>query len=201
MSDEQPVDLRGLEPRDTDDHAKAAIRRFRWHVVLLTTLVIVVIAVGAIWGTSTYLRQRNQQRDEISTLREWAAGPESQAALIGGQNCETPTYKVGYAEVTVLQTLKYDGGWLLHLVVQGNGHPLATGEQPGTFQVFHTMMVVPATPGAIPAKVRVQDTGWTSGESYVQVPATSPTVSFRLVDSSGSQVGTFNVNMGRMRCG
>ncbi|MDP9331183.1 MAG: hypothetical protein M3P11_11165 [Actinomycetota bacterium] len=201
MSDDQPIDLQALDPHDTEDHARAAIRRFRWRVVLLTTVVIVAVAAGAIWGTSAYVRQRDRQRDEISVLREWAAGPESQVAIAGGSNCSTPTYKVGYADVTVLQGLKYQGGWLLHLFVQGTGHPLAIGGKPGSHEVSHTMTIVPMVQGATAAKVRIQDTGWTSGEAYVQVPGSSSKVGLQLLDPTGSTVGMFVVDTSRLLCG
>nr|MDP9331406.1 hypothetical protein [Actinomycetota bacterium] len=152
-------------------------------------------------GASAYVHQRNRQREEISVLREWAGGPESQVAITGGSNCSTPTYRVGYADVTVLQVLKYNGAWLLHLVVQGNGHPLAIGGKPGSHEVSHTMTIVPMVQGSTAAKVRIQDTGWTSGEAYVQVPGSSSKVGLELRDPTGSTVGMFAVDTSRLSCG
>jgi len=196
MTDEEPLDLGALEPPEPTDQARAAILRFRWRVVFVTVVSIVAVAFAAMGVATVYFGQRH----DISMLRDWVAGPESQIAISGGSNCKTPTYKVGYADVTVLQVLRHTNGWLLHMVVQGNGHALGTGGEPGSADVSRRASILPLVTGATSARVRIQDPGWDAGEAYVVVPGTPDQFQLQLNDPSGAEVGTIAVNMADVMC-
>ncbi len=186
MTEEDPIDLRGLQPEDPPDQASLAIRRFRWRVVLVTVVALILVAGGAAWAASWALGERSQ----LQMLRDWASGPVSQTAIGGASNCRTPSYKVGYADVTVLEVTSLESGSVVyHLIIDGNGHPLATRRK-GAALSFTDKMKLSATAGTARTEEFIAKPGWSVGEAYVVVPRGEEQVRLELVDPNGTKVGT-----------
>jgi hypothetical protein len=189
MSDEGPIDLQLLEPEDTPDVVKGAIRRFRWRVVLLTVVAVVVAASLAGWTISELLASRRV----AEAIAE--AEPAKRAIMEdhgGAYACDTPTFELGGFEVALLRAVPMpDGGWALHLVV--HGERLASGT--GRFMVF-----VPIGPAARAVQIPAQP-GATWADAFVSTPSSlGDRFDIQLRDLHGELMGTFTVNTADLNC-
>jgi hypothetical protein len=189
MTDEAPLDLQRLDPGSPPDLVKGAMRRFRWRVVLATTLAVVAAAAVTGWTVERFAdaRKRAEVRADILS-------PAQTAILTtGGVNCLTPTYRIGDRDVTLLQLAPMsDGGWALHLLVRGST-PLteerAFEDGSGSTSRFTTLFVegTELPPGSV-----LTQPGATVGEAYLGVPASvGDRFRIRLVDTHSAEVGSF----------
>ena len=190
MSDERPIDLQLLDPEETPEIVRRAMRRFRWRVVILTVVVVVLAASLIGWGFGEFLASR-RAAEEIAN-----AEPAKRAIMNdhgGAYTCNTPEFTLGRFEVALLRASPMpEGGWALHLVVHGDA-PLASGS--GRFMAF-----VPIGPGADPAQIPAQaDTTWT--DAFVLTPASlGDSFDVELRDLHGELAGTFEVDTADLAC-
>jgi hypothetical protein len=190
MNDEAPMDLRLLDPEETPDVVKKAMRRFRWRVVILTVVLVVLAASLIGWGVGEFLRSR-RTADMIAN-----AEPAKRALMgdHGGEyTCNTPEFAVGRFEVALLRALPMpEGGWALHLVLHGEA-PLASGT--GRFMVF-----VPIGAGSDTVQIPAQaETTWT--EAFVLTPESlGDSFDIQLRDLHGKLAGTFTVDTAELAC-
>jgi hypothetical protein len=144
-------------------------RRIRWRVVALVTGCVVLGALLIAQITSGVLRTERLK----TSLVELGRSPELQAAS-GGENCRTPTYRLGRYRVVLLQAVEYllpprsghrgvddeTDGWLLHLVIEDPAGEIVdeTGRSLVTLEPV----------GAIGGRTLVvhANAGWTWGEIY-----------------------------------
>jgi len=201
MREEPPVDLTPLDPGAPPELVRGAIQRFRWRVVLTTVAAIVVAAVGSAWIAVSIVHARNAADVNIGSK----ALPAAQRAIVvsgGGVNCETPTYRVAYARVTLLQAAPIQGGgWALHFVVDGRGHPVAVQRHIPDGESFRrSMTLVPVGAEQTPSQV-VAMSGATWGETYLTVPASLGThFDVQLLDTRLSVMGEFTVDIAAVSC-
>jgi hypothetical protein len=190
VNDETPMDLQLLEPDETPDVVRGAMRRFRWRVVLLTVVAIITTASLTAWGVAEYLGSRR--------LAEMIARAEPAKRAImedheGAYMCHTPTFEFRRYEVALLRATRMSGGgWALHLVVHGTA-PLASGT--GRFMNF-----VPLGPGARPEQIPAQ-AGTTWADAFVAIPpAMGDRFHIQLWDLRSRVLGTFTVDTGTLNC-
>lgn len=197
MTDEEPIDLRALEPDDPPDQAARAVRRFRWWVVLTTTTVIVVVAAAAVAVAGAYFEERRDAR----MLEEWAAGPQSQTAIQGGSNCRTPTYEIGSWDVTILEASGLGESLVYHLIIDGNGQPLAVQEQAGEDSFRQTVGLTPIGGAQAEVVEIIAKPGWSMGEAYVRVSSGDEPAQLQLVDSNGKGIGRLTLDQDALDMG
>jgi hypothetical protein len=190
MNDETPLDLRLLDPDETPDVVQGAMRRFRWRVVLLTVVTVIVAASLVGWGVGEYLHRR----DVAATIEE--AEPAERAIVedhAGGFTCATPTFEIGPYDVALLQAARMpEGGWALHLVLHG---PRSLASGTGRFMNFW-----PVGPGTRPASVPAQR-GTTWADAFVAVPASlGDRFDVELWNLQNEVAGTFTVDASSLRC-
>lgn len=188
MSDETPIDLQLLDPEETPDVVKRAMRRFRWRVVILTVVLVVLAASLIGWGVGEFLASR-RTADAIAN-----AEPAKRAIMEdhgGAYTCNTPEFALGRFEVALLRAFPMPGGgWALHLVLHGEA-PLASGT--GRFMVF---VPIGADPVQIPAQA---ETTWT--DAFVLTPASlGNSFDIELRDLHGELAGTFAVETAELEC-
>jgi hypothetical protein len=198
MTDEAPIDLRDLDPGIPPDVVTGAIRRFRWRVVLTTVVAIVVATTATAWGVERYHDSRRRAEFQASIL-----SPAQTAILtMGGINCDTPTYRIGGTDVTLLQLAPLeDGGWALHLIVRGSV-PLTEersfGDGSGSASRFTTLSVEGST---LPAGSVLTQPGVKIGETYLTAPASvGDRFTVQLTDTHASIVGSFMVDSAALSC-
>lgn len=190
MNDETPIDLQLLDPEETPDVVKRAMRRFRWRIVVLTVVLVVLAASLIGWGVGVFLESR-RTAEEIAN-----AEPAKRAIMndhAGAYTCNTPAFALGDFQVALLRAIPVpEGGWALHLVIHGET-PLASGT--GRFMVF-----VPLGPDAEPAQIPAQsETTW--ADAFVLTPASlGDTFDIQLRDLHGGLAGTFEVNTAALAC-
>lgn len=188
MNDESPIDLQLLDPEETPDVVKRAMRRFRWRVVILTVVLVILAASLIGLGVGKFLESR-KIADMIAN-----AEPAKRALMDdhGGEyTCNTPEFSVGRFEVALLRALPMpEGGWALHLVVHGEA-PLASGT--GRFMTF---VPIGAHAVQIPAQA---ETTWT--DAFVLTPASlGDSFDIQLRDLRGALAGTFTVDTAGLKC-
>jgi hypothetical protein len=189
MSDEMPVDLQPLEPDDTPEVVRGAMRRFRWRVVIFTVVAVVTTASLTAWGVAAFV----ESREIADRSRQLAPAQLAIYDHMGASSCETPTFEVDGIDVGLLQAAPMpDGGWALHLVVHGDG-PFASGT--GRFMAFTAV-----GPGARSAQIAAQP-GMTWAEAWVTVPGSvgSP-FAMELRDLRGEVIGSFMVRPSSLLC-
>lgn len=194
MNDEPPLDLKPLAPADPPDLVHGAVRRFRLHVVLFTTVAIVGAVALTAWGATAIVHARNQAQE-----REAIISPPQRAIAedLVGHTCRTPTYAVDGADVTLLQAAPMSGGgWALHFVVDGKGSPLAVQRDGSPFWTT----LVPVSEAANQGRVSVQP-GATWGETYLSFPASAARrFEIQVVDAHLEVAGTFIVDLDEVLC-
>lgn len=190
MSDEAPIDLQLLDPEETPEVVKGAMRRFRWRVVIFTVVSIVLAASLVGWGVGAFLESR-RITDMIAN-----ADPAKRAIMEdygGAYTCNTPTFMLGRFEVALLRAFPMpQGGWALHLVVHGEA-PLASGT--GRFMAF-----VPIGAGGGAVQIPAQaETTWT--DAFVLTPKSlGDSFEIELRDLHGELAGTFKVDTAHLAC-
>lgn len=188
MNDEQPIDLQLLDPEETPDVVKGAMRRFRRRVVFITVVLVVLAASLIGWGVGEFLASR-RLAEEIAN-----AEPAKRAIMNdhgGAYTCNTPEFMLGRFEVALLRAFPMpEGGWALHLVVHGEA-PLASGT--GRFMVF-----VPR--GGDPVQIPAQaETTWT--DAFALIPKSlGDRFDIQLRDLHGELAGTFTVDTVDLEC-
>ncbi len=188
MNDESPIDLQLLDPEETPDVVKGAMRRFRWRVVILTAVLVVVAASLIGWGVGEFLASR-RIAEEIAN-----AEPAKRAIMgdhTGAYTCNTADFELGSFQVAVLRGVPMpEGGWALHLVVHGDA-PLASGT--GRFMAF-----VPK--GAKAVQIPAQ-AGTTWADAFVLTPnSLGDSFDVELRDLQGELAGTFTVDAAELEC-
>jgi hypothetical protein len=190
MNDEQPIDLQLLDPEETPEVVKGAMRRFRWRVVILTVVLVVLAASLVGWGLGEFLASRR-------TAEMIADAEPAKRAIMddhgGAYTCNTPEFTLGRFEVALLRAFPMpEGGWALHLVVHGEA-PLASGT--GRFMAF-----VPVGAGADPVQIPAQaETTWT--DAFALIPASlGDRFDIQLRDLHGELAGTFTVDTAELEC-
>jgi hypothetical protein len=198
MTEEAPIDLHDLDPGIPPDIVKGAIRRFRWRVVLATVVAIVVATTATAWAVERYNDARRRAEFQASIL-----SPAQTAILTtGGTNCDTPTYRIGGTDVTLLQLAPLaDGGWALHLIVRGSS-PLTEersfGDRSGSAARFTTLSVEGSN---LPAGSVLVQPGVKVGETYLAAPAPlGDRFSVQLTDTHATTVGSFVVDTSEVSC-
>lgn len=189
MDDETPFDLQLLDPDETPEVVQGAIRRFRWRVVLLTVVVVVLAASLTSWGVASYLRSKEIARGSRQH-------PAEQIAIIdraGAYSCETPTFRVGRVEIGLLQAAPMPGGgFALHLVAHGD-EAFANGT--GRF------MSLRAVAAGARSRHFAAQAEMTWAEAWVPVPGSAGSrFDMELRDISGQVMGTFSVDVPQLRC-
>lgn len=189
MNDETPIDLQLLEPEQTPEVVKGAMRRFRWRVVIFTVAMVVVATSLLGWGVGEFLESR-RIADMIAS-----AEPAKRAIMedhAGAYACDTPTFELGGFDVALLRAVPMPGGgWALHFVV--HGERLASGT--GRF-----MNLAPIGPGAKPEYVAAQP-GATWADAFVSTPSSlGDRFEVALVDLHGRVTGTFTVDTAELNC-
>jgi hypothetical protein len=198
MTEQAPLDLQQLDPGTPPDLVRGAMRRFRWRVVLVTVFAVVIAASAGAWtarGISHAHREAAFQSSLLST-------PQMTILTTGGENCLTPTYRVGGSAVTVLQAARMPaGGWALHLIVR-SGAPLTQERQfadgSGSASRFSSLSIV----GTSSIGNVVAQPGAKIGEAYLGVPASSGDRLRVQLDNTRSQtVGSFDLHVAALaRC-
>jgi len=206
MSDEEPVDLRELEPPEPVDQVKPAIRRFRIRVVVFTLVfALVAAAVGIeIWNLTL-------QRNKKGELARDYAGLPVVGAWIYSRNCTTPTYHVGGLDVTVLQIgsstdfTSFSSGqfeeddWAIALLLQSaggeNGHQIAFATKPGERV---DIVAIPPTHLISSVSVRARP-GWTRAEAYFAVQKSlDGIVHLSFLDVHRDPIGTLTLDINEL---
>lgn len=190
MNDENRIDLQLLDPEETPEVVKGAMRRFRWRVVILTVLLVVVAASLIGWGVGEFLASRR-------TAEEIANAEPAKRAIMndhgGAYTCNTPEFTLGRFEVALLRAFPMpEDGWALHLVVHGEA-PLASGT--GRFMAF-----VPIGTGAHPVHIPAQaETTW--ADAFALIPKSlGDRFDIQLRDLHGELAGTFTVDTAELEC-
>ena len=188
MNDESPIDLQLLEPEETPELVKVAMRRFRWRVVIFTVVLVVLAASLIGWGVGEFLESRR--------IAEMIANAEPAKRAImddhaGAYTCNTPEFELGRFQVALLRAVPMsEGGWALHLVVHGDA-PVGSGT--GRFMAF-----VPK--GADLVQIPAQ-AGTTWADAFVLTPASlGDTFDIELRDLHGELAGTFTVDTAELEC-
>lgn len=188
MNDEKPIDLQLLDPEETPEVVKGAMRRFRWRVVIFAVILVVLAASLVGWGVGAFMRSRDIA-DMIAN-----AEPAKRAIMddhAGAYTCNTPEFELGGFQVALLRAVPMpEGGWALHLVVHGEA-PLASGT--GRFMAF---VPVGADPVQIPAQA---ETTWT--DAFALIPKSlGDRFDIQLRDLHGELAGTFTVDTAELEC-
>lgn len=190
MNEERPTDLQLLEPEETPEIVKGAMRRFRWRVVLFTVVFVIVAASVAGWVVGEFLGSR-RIADMIAN-----AEPAKRAIMedhVGEYTCDTRTFELDGFEVALLEGVPIpEGGWALHLIVHGED---SLGSGTGRFMNF-----VPLGPGGHPVQIPAQS-GTTWAEAFVLAPSSlGDSFQMELRDLRNDLVGTFAVDTARLAC-
>jgi hypothetical protein len=198
MTEEAPLDLQRLDPGTPPDLVKGAMRRFRWRVVLVTVIAVVAAASVSAWTA----RAISHAHRDAALRAGFPTAVQTAILTTGGMNCQTPTYRVGDAHVTLLQAAPMSGGgWALHLIVRGSGaltqeRQFADGS--GSFTRSSSFSIV----GTSSTGNVVAQPGARMGETYIGVPASAGS-QFRvqLSNTRSETVGSFELPVAAlMRC-
>jgi hypothetical protein len=193
MTEQAPLDLQRLDPGTPPDLVKGAIRRFRWRVVLITLIAVVAAASVSAWTA----REVSHAHREAALRSSLLSAPQTAILTTGGMNCQTPTYRVGDARVTLLQAAPMPGGgWALHLIVRSSA-PLTQQRQfadgSGSASRFSSLSIVGSASSG--GNVMTQP-GVKIGEVYLGVPASSGDQLRVQLDNARSQtVGSFDLHV------
>ena len=199
MNDEAPIDLQRLDPGESPDLVKGAVRRFRLRVVLFTVFAVVGAVVLTTWGAAAVVNAR--KLGELREQTQWGA-PQQTIMDVGAFNCRTPTFTAGPVDVTLLQSAPMpDGGFALHFVVEGTKGPLTVQrDQPDGSSFRRWTTLVPVAPGGSSGSVLTQP-GAVWGETYVAVPASAgDRFDIQVQDTNLEVAGTFAFDAGAVSC-
>jgi len=198
MTEQAPLDLQRLDPGTPPDLVKGAIRRFRWRVVLITVIAVVAAASVSAWTA----REVSHAHREAALRSSLLSAPQTAILTTGGMNCQTPTYRVGDARVTLLQAAPMPGGgWALHLIVRSSA-PLTQQRQfadaSGSAPRSSSLSVL----GTSSAGNVVAQPGAKMGETYLGVPGTAGgRFQVQLSNTRSETVGSFDLPVASlMRC-
>lgn len=191
MTEQAPFDLQRLDPGTPPDLVTAAMRRFRWRVVLITVIAVVAAASLGAWTA----RAISHAHREAAFRAGFPTAVQTAILTTGGMNCQTPTYRVGDAHVTVLQAAPMSGGgWALHLIVRSSA-PLSQErriEGGGSASRSSSLSI----PGTSSAGNVVAQPGARMGETYLGAPASAGgRFEVQLNNSRSETVGSFELSV------
>ena len=205
MSDEAPLDLYRLDPGAPPDLVKAAMKRFRLRAVIFA--LVAIFACASVAGAIVYVGAHYDITSKsLAAARQL---PKTERAIVysGNQgNCATPTYMVGGVAITLLQIAPLEGGWAMHLLVDGGHTPVTVQRTSSDISAPRSMSISSVEAGTpipdAPTFMPYTRAGWTRAEMYVAVPAgLGDRFDMRLSGTRGEDLGTFTVDLGELGVG
>jgi predicted small integral membrane protein len=194
MSDENPVDLRTLEPADPPDLVGPAVRRFRWRVVLFTVVTVVVVSALSAWLAASLANDDSPGYVEARTT------PEQAAILYGAGICRTPSFTVGGTEVVLIEAATMPSGeTALQFIVHGDTPLTEQQNQPDGSSFARFTTIKASVEGSSVGSVEAQP-GVDWGEAFMRVPSTSGDRLEMTITGPDQRSDAFTVDLSNLEC-